>query len=98
MKNENGRINRSTWFYVLKDIQLRSEYIDWREDFVQGNEFTLLIVTAGSGKWVLDKTELTMRGGQSYLIAPGSTARLRSETEGMCFYHLTYELWRSEGR
>ncbi|KZS48239.1 helix-turn-helix domain-containing protein [Paenibacillus glucanolyticus] len=97
MKNENGRINRSTWFYVLKDIQLRSEYIDWREDFVQGNEFTLLIVTAGSGKWVLDKTELTMRGGQSYLIAPGSTARLRSETEGMCFYHLTYELWRSEG-
>lgn len=97
MKDENSRMNRCAWFFVLKDIQLRSEDMNWQGEITCDHEFTLLIVTAGTGRMVLEETGLAMRAGRSYLIAPGSTAHVTSEIDGMSFYRLTYELWRTEG-
>ncbi|GIO97388.1 hypothetical protein J14TS5_24740 [Paenibacillus lautus] len=97
MKAETSSINRTSLFYVLKDIQLHTQSMGWQQEILVDNEHTLLILTAGTGRLHLEETEFHMRQGRSYHITPGSTARIHSETDGMGFYLLTYELWRMEG-
>lgn len=98
MKDENT-LQLETAFFRLKDIQIRSRSKDLSQEVsVREDDFTLLIVTAGSGRLVLEETEYVIRRGQCYHIVPGTTAVIHSESDGLTCYRLTYDYWKMDGR
>ncbi|WP_127590938.1 AraC family transcriptional regulator [Paenibacillus lautus] len=96
--NDEIKLLRDTAFYRLKDIRFRSRSINGLEAPVCGNDFTLLIATAGTGRLVLEDTEHAIRRGRCYHIVPGTTSVIHSESDGLAYYRLTYEYWRIDGR
>ncbi|MGG3307588.1 hypothetical protein ABER23_09190 [Paenibacillus lautus] len=61
MKAETSSFNRTSLFYVLKDIQLHTQSMGWQQEILVDNEHTLLILTAGTGRLHLEETEFHMR-------------------------------------
>jgi AraC family transcriptional regulator, transcriptional activator for feuABC-ybbA operon len=91
----DGAVNQKThhtFFYLLKEITYDVQSPDWLLSERIVKDYTILIVTGGAGKMVLDGAVYALQKETCFMIEPNMTYSLNTEENGLSFYHMTFEL------
>ncbi|SMF84012.1 AraC-type DNA-binding protein [Paenibacillus uliginis N3/975] len=83
---------RPTWFYVLTDIQYNVKTSDWHQEDSFIRNYTMLVMTSGDGRIVINGTGICLKRGSCMIVTPDMTTCMIAGEEGLGFYRLIFEV------
>ncbi|MBT2289578.1 AraC family transcriptional regulator [Paenibacillus albidus] len=97
MKEGPGTGQREMIFYSLLDIEQVRQPSGIRNSKEVFREYTLIVITAGAGRIVLNGVHVPLTIGAGLMFEPGMFGGMESGEGGMSFYRLKIDLVGSSG-
>lgn len=96
-ENENQPVERQAIHYAMTDIRYRIGSTVWQTELNEADARLILIVTAGEGWIIKERTRIRLERGQGYVFPPGSKVQFDYSGERpACFYALYFVAKRTE--
>ncbi|RXZ79032.1 helix-turn-helix domain-containing protein [Paenibacillaceae bacterium] len=92
VQSNNQSSNRHLQYYTMLDMEYKNYGPHWKNPTQMFYDYTLIVVTSGKGRLVIEGTGFQMERGSCFLVTPGISHGLEIGQEGMVYYQLTFEV------